>query len=357
MSYASEAELAVHVNDLHGDQCSPSLLLPVAESAPPSPSSGIGSQCEGYEGVQGPHDPPQDAPPGSGNVESEARDSLESDLMVVEETVGDKTLKGKRPVVGERVSGAARQVSHVSSLGRQGNESFKRGSLSPGAPEKPCDAEPKYREAEEMVSQDVLVSPSPPGIPIRCSVINHRDGGRGDTNDWTLLVQGHRAPANTSVIQSEDEEEDNDREEEEQETLPPSYISSVLLRSPSSALRSRFKVPEASTGLWRKLETSATKSLCKKQDELDKAVKKRDLLNTLQLYLDTDARLTQCSQTSFESWLTADSFSSPEHDYVFGFEASVSMGSHREEAHYHYFNKKIPKKEKRDMTFEDLCLF
>ncbi|KAK8378700.1 hypothetical protein O3P69_009421 [Scylla paramamosain] len=347
MAYATAEELALHTSDLHRDQCSSSVCVPDVESASPSPPR------------DPPHDPFQGASPGSGDTEEDECDRLECDLVVVEEAGAGRAAPGTGlKVAGDRMSGAAQQAACVSPLHLQGSDSSWRGSPGPGVREGPRDAMPRVTDPDQRLSRDVLVSPSPPGTPARCL----DDSGVRDTSDLTLLVRGHRAPANTSVIKSEEEEDEEDEEEEdeEEESLPPSYISSVLLRSPTSGLSSRFKVPESSPGLWKKLESPAARSLRRKQDELDRASRRGDLLDTLQLYADTDARLTQRCQTSFESWLASDSFSAPEHDYVFGFEASVSVGRRHEDHHYHhyhYFNKKLPAKEKVDMTFEDLCLF
>ncbi|XP_045107876.1 LOW QUALITY PROTEIN: zinc finger protein 316-like [Portunus trituberculatus] len=347
MAYATVQELALHTADLHRDQCSSSAATPHGE-APSSPLPRAPS-----------HDPFQGASPTSGDTEEDD----ECDRLSVtwwwwrRRWVMVVVPRGRLRAAGARVSGAAQQASPTSPFHQQGSDSSWRGSPSPNVREGPCSAVPR-------LPRDVLVSPSPPGTPARCP----EDGGLRDTSELTLVVQGHRAPPNTSVIKSEeeeDEEEEEEEEDEEEENLPPSYISSVLLRSPTSGLGGRFKVPESSPGLWKKVESPAARSLRRKQDELDRVGRRGDLLDTLHRYADTDARLTQRCQTSFESWLASDSFSAPDHDYVFGFEASVSVGRRRDDHlrhhhyhhHHHYFNKKLPAKEKVDMTFEDLCLF
>ncbi|XP_042204995.1 myoneurin-like [Homarus americanus] len=119
-----------------------------------------------------------------------------------------------------------------------------------------------------------------------------------------------------------------------------------------------FKVPETTLNLWKRCENPVKKSLRIKQDKIDKSLRKQDeILNKLQFYVDTDAKLTQRSQISFESWLTNDAFNSADHDFVFGFEASVSVSGHQKEPQHYFFNKKVLKKEKSDMNFEDLCYF
>lgn len=348
-SFATEEELAEHVKTNAG-QCSPPARLLREESGSSSPPQ---DQCEGYLGIQGACDAPQELPVSNGREENGDCDS--PDLVVVEDPFPAKTNgieRGKK----KRGNGASRQGSGDVLNGVQGGESCRRDSISCSPPKESCETRLQSPEVNGRLSRDVLVSPSPPSTPFRCSVPNYSDGARDNMSEWTVVVQEHRAPLNKSVIGDREKAEAENGVEVVKDADPPSYFSSILMRSPSRDLRSGFKVPD---GTWRKVESPTSRSLRRKQDELDRAVRKRELLNTLHVYVDTDARLTQRSQTSFKSWLTGDSFSSssPDHDYVFGFEASVSVGNRNEETHRYYFNKKIPKKAKVDMTFEDLCLF
>lgn len=355
-SFATKVELAEHV-DTHAGRCAPPVHLLPEELDPSSPPQDTRQQCEGYLGVQQACDTPQEAPLQNGREKNGDCESPEAVLGVAEDTYPAKANGVKRHRGNEsRVNRVSWQGPDNAFNGVRGSECGRRVSPGSGVAEEPCKARLQHLEVNERLSRDALVSPSPPSTPTRCTLANYSDVSRDSISEWTLVVQGHCATVNTSVIRDKREVEGN---EEAKETEPPSYFSSILLRSPSRDLRSGFKVPDAGMGVWKKVETPISRSLRRKQDELDRAAKKRDLLNTLQFYVDTDARLTQRSQTSFKSWLTGDSFSSssPEHDYVFGFEASVSVGSRSEEAHHYYFNKKIPKKAKVDMTFEDLCLF
>lgn len=353
-SFATKGELAEHV-DTHAGQCSTAVSLLPEELEPSSPPQNMRQPCEGYLGVQEVCDAPQEVLE-NGREKNGDSESSDAALMIVEDVYPAKTNGVKRHRGKERrVKRVSRQGSDDASDSAQGGEGV--GKVSPSrAVSESCEARLQDLEVNDRLTRDVLVSPSPPSTPTRYMLPGYSDRSRDSLSEWTLVVQGHCATVNTSVIRDKEKVEG---EEEAKETEPPSYFSSILLRSPSRDLRSGFKVPDAGTGMWKKAETPTSRSLRRKQDELDRAMKKRELLNTLQFYVDTDAKLTQRSQTSFKSWLTGDSFSSssPEHDYVFGFEASVSVGSRSEEAHHYYFNKKIPKKAKVDMTFEDLCLF
>lgn len=359
LSFATEEELAEHVDTFAG-QCSPPARLLPEESDSSSTPQDVSQQCGGHLGVQETCDTPQEVSLNNGREENGECESPEAALVVAEDTYPVQTNGVKRHQGKEkRTSGGSCQDPDDTPNGVPG-ECSRRDSPNHSATKKSCDVRLQDLEVNSRLTRDVLVSPSPPSIPVKGSVPNYSDGVRENMSEWTLVVQGHRGTVNSSVIKDAKEEVKGENGEENgKETDPPSYFSSILLRSPSRDLRSGFKVPDAGTGMWKKGETPTSRSLRRKQDELDRAVKKRELLNTLQLYVDTDARLTQRNQTSLKSWLTGDSFSSssPEHDFVFGFEASVSVGSHSEEAHHYYFNKKIPKKAKVDMTFEDLCLF
>lgn len=201
---------------------------------------------------------------------------------------------------------------------------------------------------ESDVAQDPVTDQNMPDSPLlKCEGNN---GNVGETRNVTVInefkSQSRESPfpVATFVINSGE--------------VDLSSFSSVLSKSPSDSSWGAFKVPEASITTWKRYENPIKKSLRKKQEEIEKAAKKKEELKTrLQLSVDTDAKLTQRNQISFESWLTSDSYSSTNHDFVFGFEASVTVSDHPKESQYHYFNKKIPQKEKGDMTFEDLCQF
>lgn len=349
LSFATEAELAEHV-DTYAGKCSPP-----EESDQSLPPEDMRQQYEGYLSIQ--DSTPQEDSLSDGREKNGGCESPEAPLVVVEDTYPTKTTGVKRHQGKNRVTGASQQFSNVASNGMH-DGCNKRDIPSHSASEESCKARLQDAEVNDR-QRDVLVSPSSPSTPIKYLVPKLSDGTRDGMSEWTLVVQERHGTVNNSVIGDVKEEVEGVDVEEGKEGEPPSYFSSILLRSPSRDLSCGFKVPDTGTGMWKKVETPISRSLRRKQDELDKAVKKREVLNTLQLYVDTDARLTQRSQTSLKSWLTGDSFSSssPDHDFVFGFEASVSVGSHSEEAHHYYFNKKVPKKAKVDMTFEDLCLF
>ncbi|KAK8735932.1 hypothetical protein OTU49_005127, partial [Cherax quadricarinatus] len=109
-------------------------------------------------------------------------------------------------------------------------------------------------------------------------------------------------------------------------------FSSVVLKSKSKSVWDNFKVPEMTVNKWKKYENPIKKSLWMRQEEIDKSLRKRkELLNEFQLRVDNDVKFSPRNQVSFESWLTNDNFTSPDRDFVFGFEANVSVNDRQKD--------------------------
>lgn len=132
---------------------------------------------------------------------------------------------------------------------------------------------------------------------------------------------------------------------------------SPSLNSGSSFIEQDFKVPEATVSSSRKCSDLLPKSLQKKQEEFNRSLKKT-LGSKFKFCVDADGRHPLKNELSFESWLSGDT----PHDFVFGFGANardrgISYSETAGESHCQYFSKMVLKKEKSDMSFEDLCLF
>ncbi|XP_045606949.2 uncharacterized protein [Procambarus clarkii] len=135
-------------------------------------------------------------------------------------------------------------------------------------------------------------------------------------------------------------------------------FSPVFLKSISEGSWSDFKVPETTVNKRKRCENPFKKLIWRRHEEIHKLAGKREQLsNKIQLCFDSNAKLKQRNNVSFESWLVNDALSSSDCDFVFGIEASGSEGGHQQGNQHHCFNNKLIKKEKADMTFEDLCLF
>ncbi|XP_069989062.1 uncharacterized protein [Penaeus vannamei] len=132
---------------------------------------------------------------------------------------------------------------------------------------------------------------------------------------------------------------------------------SLALNSGNSFIEQDFKVPEGTVSSSRKCSDLLPKSLQRKQEEFNRSLKKK-LGSKFKFCVDSDGRHALKNELSFESWLSGDT----PHDFVFGFGANgrdrgISCSEATGESHCQYFSKMVLKKEKSDMSFEDLCLF
>ncbi|XP_042855267.1 zinc finger protein 680-like [Penaeus japonicus] len=133
---------------------------------------------------------------------------------------------------------------------------------------------------------------------------------------------------------------------------------SLSVNSGGNFIEQDFKVPEATVSSSRKCIDILPKSMQKTQEEINRSLLKKKLGTKFKICVDSDGRRTLKNQLSFESWLSGDT----PHDFVFGFGANgrdrgLSCSETSGESHCQYFSKMVLKKEKSDMSFEDLCLF